>query len=79
MIQSKVYDPMIDFIVGGMPPEAIIAFRPPKASMERLEQLIVKKKDTQLSAEEASELNHFLFLEHIFRIAKAKARKKLGQ
>ena len=78
-MHTKVYDPMIDFIVGGMPPEAIIDFRPPKASMERLEQLIIKKKAAQLSTEETSELNHYLFLEHIFRIAKAKARKKLGQ
>ncbi|MEM1122030.1 MAG: hypothetical protein AAGJ18_16375 [Bacteroidota bacterium] len=79
MIQAKVYDPMIDFIVSGMPPEQIIAFRPPKSSMERLESLINKKKVSELSKEENSELDHFLFLEHIFRLAKARARKRLMQ
>ena len=77
MITAKVYDPMIDFIVSGMPPEKIIAFRPPKSAMNRLEALITKKKQEELSKEEVSELDHYLFLEHIFRLAKARARKKL--
>jgi len=77
MITTKVYEPMIDFIVSGMPPEKIIAFRPPKSSMNRLEVLIAKKKEEALTKEESSELDHYLFLEHIFRLAKARARKKL--
>ncbi len=77
MINTKVYDPMIDFIVSGMPPEKIIAFRPPKSAMNRLEALIAKKKEEALTKEESSELDHYLFLEHIFRLAKARARKKL--
>jgi len=77
MISTKVYDPMIDFIVSGMPPEKIIAFRPPVSSMNRLEALLAKKKNKELTKEEVSELDHYLFLEHIFRLAKARARKKL--
>ena len=68
---------MIDFIVSGMPPEKIIAFRPPKSAMNRLEALIAKKKEEALTKEESSELDHYLFLEHIFRLAKVRARKKL--
>jgi len=68
---------LIDFIVLGMPPEKIIAFRPPKASMNILEALITRKKQETLTKEESSELDHYLFLEHIFRLAKARARKKL--
>lgn len=77
MIHTKVYDPMIDFIVSGMPAEKIIAFRPPKSSMQRLEALVAKKKEETLTQEELSELEHYLFLEHIFRLAKVRARKKL--
>lgn len=77
MINTKVYDPMVDFIVSGMPAEKIIAFRPPISSMNRLEKLIAKKKQEELTKEEASELDYHLFLEHIFRLAKARARKKL--
>ena len=54
MINVKAYDPMIDFIVAGMPAEKIIAFRPPKAAMERLETLIFKKKESKLTSEEKS-------------------------
>jgi len=40
--------------------------------------LIHKEKTTGLSDEEASELDHFLKLEHLMRLAKACARTRLG-
>ena len=39
-----------------------------------LDELIERERESRLSAEEAAELAHFLELEHILRMAKAKAR-----
>jgi hypothetical protein len=39
--------------------------------------LIEQEKDSGLSAEEKAELDHFLELEHILRMAKVRARQLL--
>ena len=36
--------------------------------------MVEREKESQLTPEEASELAHFLDLEHILRMAKARAR-----
>jgi len=45
----------------------------------RVAQLIEREKDQGLSAEERAELDHFVELEHILRMAKAKARQILAR
>jgi len=38
----------------------------------------VREKDGGLTVDEASELGHYLQLEHLMRLAKARARKHLS-
>lgn len=76
MNESKAYDHIIDFIVRGMNPNEIINYRPPVTTSERLEILVNKEKEGLISTEEKSELEHYLMIEHIMRLAKAKARKQ---
>ena len=71
---KKVYDEVIDFIAGGTTPESVIAFQLSETSKERLQDLIEGTKTEGLSPEEREELEMFLVLEHIMRMAKAKAR-----
>jgi hypothetical protein len=52
-------------------------YRPSEGAQRRLEELITREKDGQLSPEEKSELDHFMDLEHIIRMAKARARQFL--
>lgn len=73
------YEEIIDFIAGGTTPGKIIAFRPSEASKARVGDLIYKSKNTALSIEEKSELEHYLQLEHLMRMAKARAQKFLIQ
>ncbi len=77
--QSNSYDDLIDFIISGKSPEEIIAFRPSEESEARVHFLIVQEKNAKLSKNEKAELDHYLFLEHIIRLAKARARKVLRQ
>ena len=63
-----------DFIASGTTPEAIIRFRPSEEATLRLENLIDREKEGTLSLEEKVELDHYMHLEHLLRMAKAKAR-----
>jgi hypothetical protein len=68
---------LVDFIAAGTTPESLIAFRPSDAAQQRVNALISKKQDGTLSAEEESELDDFLHLEHILILAKAQARRHI--
>lgn len=70
---TKVYDDIIDFIAAGTTPQSVIDFKISSTAQERLEDLVDKHKMGELSSEEKKELDGFLFLEHIMRLAKARA------
>ncbi|MBI2301117.1 MAG: hypothetical protein HYU66_19575 [Armatimonadetes bacterium] len=55
--------------------EALAAFRPSEPARARVAELIEREKSGSLSAEERSELDHYLQLEHLLRLAKARARR----
>lgn len=70
----KAYEEIIDFIASGPSSDSVLSFQASEKTKEYVNQLIQKEKDKVLSAEEASELGYYLQLEHIMRLAKAKAR-----
>ncbi|MDQ6699817.1 MAG: hypothetical protein M3Z36_06500 [Acidobacteriota bacterium] len=71
------YLEFIDLIAGGTTPQQILAFRPSATAQARVEELIAREKESQLSPEEQTELNHFSELEHILRMAKARSEQIL--
>jgi hypothetical protein len=72
------YLEFIDFIAGGTTPQQIVAFHPSDAAQQRVEQLLTRQKEDGLSPDEQSELDSFCQLEHIFRVAKARAAQILA-
>ena len=73
------YTEIIDFIAEGTTPERVVEFRPSPAAQHRLEDLIEREKSTGLAPGEKAELDHFMELEHILRMAKARARQILDR
>ncbi len=71
---DPVYLELVDFVAGGTTPEDVVNFRPSVEAQRRVAELIERERKSQLTSEEAPELNHFLEPEHILRMAKAKAR-----
>lgn len=69
----KAYEEVIDFIAAGTTPQNVIDFRPSKAAQERVEDLLEREKEDELSSSEKSELNHYMQIEHLMRLAKARA------
>ena len=76
-VASPVYLEIIDFIAAGTTPEAVIDFHPSREAQQRLAALIEREKADGVSPEEKAELDHFMELEHILRMAKARARQIL--
>jgi hypothetical protein len=74
---SPAYFEIIDFIAAGTTPESVVSFHPSQEAQRRFADLIEREKDDSLSAEEKAELDHFMELEHIIRMAKARARQIL--
>lgn len=77
MAIPPIYNEFIDFLAGGFSPQQIVHYRPSKQLKEKALSLIQKEKQGVLTIEEQSQLTYFLQLEHIIRMAKARARKHL--
>ncbi len=73
------YDEFVDFIAGGTTPQSVIDFRPSEQTRAHVADLIQRQKTGALSPDETAELNQFLHIEHLMRLAKARARQRLQQ
>lgn len=72
---TRAYEELIEFIAAGTDPSSVIAFQPSDVVKERVAELISQEKAAGLSPDEKAELNHYMQLEHLMRLAKARARK----
>ena len=72
---TKAYDEIINFIAAGTSPATVASFQPSDEVKTRVGDLIAREKEETLSAEEKTELNLYMQLEHIMRLAKARARQ----
>lgn len=78
MAISRAYEEVIDFIASGVTPDSLVAFRPSEAAKQRVADLIQREKTIGITQEETSELDHYIQLEHLMRLAKARARKHIA-
>lgn len=77
MNTTRAYEEVVDFIAAGTSPEQVVAFRASEATRERVWDLVAREKTTGLSPEETAELDYYMQVEHIMRLAKARARQHL--
>ena len=71
----KAYEEVIDFIASGTSPDSVTHFHPSESVKDRVADLFYREKTEGLSEDEKSELDLYMQLEHIMRLAKARARK----
>ena len=77
MVMTRVFDEIVDFITSAPQPEQILNFKPSTAAQRRLETLLEKKREEGLNDNEKHELEQYLTIEHIMRLAKARARQRI--
>lgn len=75
MNAAKAYEEVIELIAAGTSPNGVIEFRPSDEARARVSDLIHREKTTGLPADEKAELDLYMNLEHIMRLAKARARQ----
>jgi hypothetical protein len=78
MASNSVYLEIVDFFASGTTPQTVVDFQPSLAARQRALELLELSKQDQLTPEQESELEHFTELEHILRMAKARARQILA-
>jgi hypothetical protein len=74
----KPYEEIVEFIAEVADTEKLGRFHPSKAAEARVAVLLEKHKKGTLRTAEREEFDQFLRLEHIMRLAKARARKRAG-
>ena len=74
MSLTRAYEEVIDFLAAGTSPRELIDYRPSNESRGRVADLLAREKTSGLTSEEASELQHYLQMEHLMRLAKGRAR-----
>lgn len=77
MAITKAHEEVIDFIAASSP-RAVADFHPSEEARSRVADLVAREKGDGLSAGETSELEHYLQLEHLMRLAKVRARLHLS-
>jgi hypothetical protein len=70
----RAYEEIVDFIAAGTTPSRLTHFEASPEAKERVADLIYREKTVGLGAEETSELDYFLKMEHLMRLAKARAQ-----
>jgi hypothetical protein len=76
---ARAYEEMVDFIAEGPTPSKVVAFRPSEAARRRVAELVSRERSGEISEEERSELDQYLQLEHLMRLAKARAKQNLAR
>ncbi len=78
MKNPKAYEEVIDFIAAGPSSANVVAFEPSIQAKERVAELVRLEKTEGLASEEKAELDHYMQLEHLMRLAKARARQHIS-
>jgi hypothetical protein len=74
---TKAYEELVDFIAAGTTPASLIEFQPSEETRARVRELMHREGNSGLLPEETGELDDYLKLEHIMRLAKARARSRI--
>lgn len=78
MINQRPVDAIIKFITSFPTPEEVLAYRPSSESQERLTQLLDEQSTRELTIDEHRELDYFMVVEHIMRMARLEAKERLA-
>lgn len=79
MRPERAYSEIVDFIAANTAPARLLAFRPSAQTRSRIAELVAREKTGGLTRDEASELGHVVEIEHLMRLAKARARQRLNE
>jgi hypothetical protein len=71
------YEEIVEFIAS-LNPREVVAFRPSENARQSVWDVIERQKSASLPSDEKAELDHYIEIEHLMRLAKARARQFLA-
>jgi hypothetical protein len=74
---NSVYDELAMFLAS-LSPRKVLAYKASPKAQERVNTLLEKNKNAGLTNDENAEMERFMTVEHIVRLAKAKAMQELN-
>lgn len=74
---NSVYDELAQFLAS-LSPRRVLAYKASPKAQSRVNVLLEKNKSSGLTADENAEMERYMTVEHIVRLAKAKALQKLN-
>ena len=74
----RAYEEIVDLIAAGSGPATVAAYQASNSTRQRVADLIAREKSNSLTDDEVAELEHYMQLEHVMRLAKARARARLS-
>jgi hypothetical protein len=75
METARAYEEVVNFIATQTARNSLISFHPSEQAKERVMELIQKEKESGMATDEKSKLDHYMQLEHLMRLAKARAKQ----
>ena len=69
---------IIELLTSQPTPDQVLGIRPSPELQARVSELLYRNKEGELSRQEEAELERYLMLEHLVRLAKAHAYKQLA-
>lgn len=74
---AEIFDDVAEALAE-MNPGKILELRASDKMAERVEALVIKKRDADITEDEATELEHYLALDLLINLTKARARRLLA-
>ncbi len=73
------YEQVLEFLAEGPSVQQIVAFRPQPEAQERFSHLLDVNRQRTLTAQEEEELDHYIRIEQMMSLLKAKAYNRLDR
>lgn len=78
MVATRLVDSVVELLTSSPKPEDVLSYKLPEDLQQRASYLLERNREGLITANEKEELDQFIFLEHVFRVAKARARIQLA-
>lgn len=78
MVATRFFDEIVDFLTSCPTPEEVLAFKASANLQARADVLLEKNREGTLTPSEKEELDQFMVIEHLMRLAKARARQRIS-
>jgi len=73
-----LYEDVLEFLAGGPSIQQVVEYRPSAAAQQRFSALLEADRKRALSLEEEEELDHYVQMDRMLSLLKAKSYKRLA-